>query len=81
MGVSGGKDSSYTLVKVVKLGLNPLVVHFDNGWNSDIAVDNIKNLCSKLNVHLYTHVADWEEFKDLQISFLKASTRYSSGLL
>jgi len=73
VGVSGGKDSSYTLVKVVKLGLNPLVVHFDNGWNSDIAVDNIKNLCSKLNVHLYTHVADWEEFKDLQKSFLYAS--------
>ena len=73
VGVSGGKDSSYTLVKVVKLGLNPLVVHFDNGWNSDIAVNNIKNLCSKLNVHLYTHVADWEEFKDLQKSFLYAS--------
>tara|TARA_B100000315_G_scaffold256259_1_gene301747 strand:+ start:265 stop:1431 length:1167 start_codon:yes stop_codon:yes gene_type:complete len=73
VGVSGGKDSSFTLVKVVELGLNPLVVHFDNGWNSDIAVNNIKNLCSKLNVHLYTHVADWEEFKDLQKSFLYAS--------
>ncbi len=73
VGLSGGKDSSYTLVKVVKLGLNPLVVHFDNGWNSDLAVNNIKKLCSKLNVHLYTHVADWEEFKDLQKSFLYAS--------
>jgi len=42
VGVSGGKDSSYTLVKVVELGLRPLVVHFDNGWNSDLAVQNIK---------------------------------------
>ena len=73
VGVSGGKDSSYTLVKVVELGLRPLVVHFDNGWNSDLAVQNIKNLCLKLNLDLHTHVADWEEFKDLQKSFLFAS--------
>jgi N-acetyl sugar amidotransferase len=73
VGASGGKDSSYTLVKVVELGLRPLVVHFDNGWNSDLAVQNIKNLCKILNLDLYTHVADWEEFKDLQKSFLFAS--------
>ncbi len=73
VGLSGGKDSSYTLVKVVELGLRPLVVHFDNGWNSDYAVQNIKNLCKKLNLNLYTYVADWEEFKDLQKSFLFAS--------
>lgn len=73
VGVSGGKDSSYALVKVVELGLRPLVVHFDNGWNSDLAVQNIKNLCTILKLDLYTHVADWEEFKDLQKSFLFAS--------
>lgn len=73
VGASGGKDSSYTLVKVVELGLRPLVVHFDNGWDSDLAVQNIKNLCKILNLDLYTHVADWEEFKDLQKSFLLAS--------
>ena len=73
VGVSGGRDSSYTLYSVVKLGLRPLAVHFDNGWNSNLAVANIKNICKHLNVELYTHVADWEEFKDLQRSFLKAS--------
>lgn len=73
VGVSGGTDSSYTLYKSVKLGLKPLAVHFDNGWNSDIAVTNIKNLCSKLNVDLVTYVVNWEEFKSLQLSFLKAS--------
>ena len=73
VGVSGGKDSSYTLVRVVELGLRPLVVHFDNGWNSNLAVQNIKNLCEKLKVDLHTHVADWEEFRDLQRSFLFAS--------
>jgi N-acetyl sugar amidotransferase len=73
VGISGGKDSSYTLVKVAELGLRPLVVHFDNGWNSETAVQNIRNICSKLNLPLHTHVADWEEFKDLQRAFLFAS--------
>lgn len=73
VGVSGGRDSTYTLYNTVKLGLRPLAVHFDNGWNSELAVQNIKNACAKLNVDLYTLVADWEEFKDLQKSFLKAS--------
>lgn len=73
VGVSGGRDSSYTLYLAVKAGLRPLAVHFDNGWNSEIAVRNIKKITEALNVDLHTLVADWEEFKDLQKSFLKAS--------
>lgn len=73
VGVSGGRDSTYTMYNAVKLGLRPLAVHFDNGWNSEIAVQNIKNACEILGVDLYTHVANWEEFKDLQRSFLFAS--------
>ena len=72
IGVSGGRDSTYTLYNAVKLGLRPLAVHFDNGWNSEIAVQNIKNATKILGVDLHTHVADWEEFKDLQKAFLKA---------
>lgn len=73
VGVSGGRDSTYTLYLAVKLGLRPLAVHFDNGWNSEIAVSNIKNATTILDVDLHTIVADWEEFKDLQVAFLKAS--------
>jgi N-acetyl sugar amidotransferase len=73
-GVSGGRDSTYTLLTAKRLGLRPLAVHFDNGWNSEISVKNIKKACEKLNVDLVTIVADWEEFKDLQVSFLKAAT-------
>ncbi len=73
VGVSGGRDSTYTLYNAVKLGLRPLAVHFDNGWDSEIAVQNIENACKILKVDLHTHVADWEEFKDLQRSFLIAS--------
>lgn len=74
IGVSGGVDSSYVAYLVKDLGLRPLAVHLDNGWNSELAVMNIENLLKKLNIDLYTHVIDWEEFKDLQLSFLKAST-------
>jgi N-acetyl sugar amidotransferase len=73
-GLSGGRDSTYTLLMAKKLGLRPLAVHFDNGWNTDISVKNIRKACEKLGVDLITVVADWEEFKDLQVSFLKAST-------
>ena len=74
IGISGGVDSSYVAYLVKKLGLRPLAVHLDNGWDSDLAVTNIKNLLEKLKIDLITNVINWEEFKDLQISFLKSST-------
>lgn len=73
IGVSGGVDSSYLAYLVKDLGLRPLAIHLDNGWNSELAVSNIEMILNKLGVDLYTHVLDWEEFRDLQLSFLKAS--------
>ena len=69
----GGVDSTYVALKVNELGFRPLVVHFDNGWNSEIAVKNIENIVEKLGYDLYTHVFDWEEFKDLQLASFKAN--------
>jgi N-acetyl sugar amidotransferase len=74
VGVSGGVDSTYVAYTVKKLGLRPLAVHLDNGWDSELAVKNIENVLKTLGIDLYTHVIDWEEFRDLQLSFLKAST-------
>lgn len=74
IGVSGGVDSTYVAWLVKDLGLRPLAVHLDNGWNSELAVSNIEKALKTLGIDLYTHVIDWEEFKDLQIAFLKAST-------
>lgn len=73
IGVSGGVDSTTVAFTVRKFGLRPLAVHFDNGWDSELAVDNIKKTLSMLNIDLYTHVVDWDEFRDLQLAFLKAS--------
>lgn len=73
VGLSGGVDSSYALLLAVQHGLRPLAVHLDNGWNSELAVHNISNLVNKLKVDLLTHVIDWNENKDLQLSFIKAN--------
>jgi N-acetyl sugar amidotransferase len=73
VGVSGGADSMYVVHMLAKYGLRPLVVHYDNGWDSELAVKNIEVVLTKLNMDLYTYVNDWEEFKDLQLSFIKAS--------
>jgi len=73
VGVSGGVDSSYVAYLAKKLGLRVLAFHFDNGWNSELAVKNIENIVKKLEFDYQTWVVDWEEFKDLQVSFLKAS--------
>lgn len=73
IGVSGGVDSTYLAYFVKKLGLRPLAVHLDYGWNSELAVKNIENILQKLEIDLYTYVVDWTEIKDLQLAFLKAS--------
>ncbi len=73
LGVSGGVDSTYLAYKAKELGLRVLAVHFDNGWNSELAVKNIEKILSNLDIDLYTYVVDWNEFKDLQLAFLKAS--------
>ena len=73
LGISGGVDSSFVTHLASEHKLRPLVVHLDNGWNSEIAVSNIKNLLDACKFDLYTIVIDWEEFKDLQRSFFKAS--------
>ncbi len=72
IGVSGGVDSTYLAYCIKKWELRPLVVHFDNGWNSEIANKNIENLINKLGFDLYTLVVDWTEFQDLQVAYFKA---------
>lgn len=74
IGVSGGVDSTYTAWLVKQLGLRPLAVHMDNGWDSNLAVSNIENCLKALAIDLYTNVLDWDEFRDLQLAFLRAST-------
>lgn len=73
IGLSGGIDSSYLTYIAKERGLRILAVYMDNGWSSEEAVLNIKNITKKLKIDYESYVLDWEEFKDLQLSFLKAS--------
>lgn len=74
IGVSGGVDSTYVAYLTHQLGLRPLAVHFDNGWDSELAVANIEKTLRKLGIELYTEVVNWLEFRDLQLAFLQGST-------
>lgn len=74
IGLSGGVDSSYlTWYVTQQLGLRPLIVHVDAGWNTEAAVSNIQNIVQKLKLDLHTLVVDWEVIKDLQVAYFKSS--------
>lgn len=72
VGLSGGVDSSWALVQAVRLGLRPLAVHMDSGWNSELAQNNIANIVRSLGVDLYTHVIEWPEIRGLMEAFFDA---------
>ena len=73
LGVSGGLDSTYLALLAKRNGLRPLLVHFDNGWNSELAIRNIENIVNRLGFELHTFVMDWDEFRDIQRAYFKAS--------
>jgi N-acetyl sugar amidotransferase len=72
LGLSGGIDSSYLALKLKDWGLRPLVVHVDAGWNSELAVANIEKIVRHCHYDLHTHVVDWGDMRDLQLSYLRA---------
>ena len=75
VGISGGRDSTYLIYKIVKdWKLRPLAVHFNDGFDNPVAGENMLKAVKKLGVELRTITSDWKEAKDLKISFLKAST-------
>lgn len=73
IGLSGGVDSSFVAYNAVKAGLSPLAFHLDNGWNTEIGNQNVQNIIKKLNLKMDVITLDLDEFKDIQLSFLKAS--------
>lgn len=75
IGISGGFDSSYLLWYTVKvLGLKPLVLHFNNGWNYPVAEHNMSVLVERLNIDLVRVSAD-EEYDRLCGALLLAGVK------
>ena len=73
VGISGGVDSCYIAYLCKINGLKPLLVHMDNGWDTEVSVKNIKNIVRKLDLDYVSYVLDWQEFKEIQLGFLKSS--------
>lgn len=71
IGVSGGVDSTYVayLLKT-EYNLRPLAIHLDNGWDAELAQDNIERSMNSLGIDLQTTVLDWSEFREIQKAFL-----------
>lgn len=72
IGVSGGTDSSYLLIKAKEWGLRPLAVHYDNSWNTEIAEENIRQVTGALDIDLFTFRLDPRESEDIYLAFLRA---------
>jgi len=75
MGISGGIDSSYLLVWAVKMGLRPLVVHFDNGYNTPEAEANMARIVKELNVTVTVH----EELVSFDPPVMQVTAKVSDG--
>lgn len=73
VGISGGVDSCYTAHLCKEYGLRPLLMHVDNGWDTEIAVKNVKKMVEKLGFDYISYVIDWNEFREIQLAFLKSS--------
>jgi N-acetyl sugar amidotransferase len=75
IGLSGGADSSFLAYETRRLGLRPLAIHLDNGWNTELSVANIEKLVRGLDLDLVTYVVEWEDIKSLQRSFIRAGVK------
>jgi N-acetyl sugar amidotransferase len=74
VGLSGGVDSCYVLIKAVEWGLRPLAMTFDNGWDTPQAGNNVKTMISILSVPHVTVEIDLDNYHKAQIALMKAGT-------
>lgn len=73
IGISGGLDSSLLLYMAVwHWNLRPLVIHFDNGYNTPEAEANMKSLINKLGIDSIIYSTNSKEYHHLNLAFLKA---------
>lgn len=73
VGISGGVDSCYVAHLCKEYGLNPLLLHINNGWNTEISEQNVQKIVDHLGFDYIEYKLDWDEFRKIQIAFLKSS--------
>lgn len=75
IGLSGGVDSSYTLVNAVRQGLRPLCFSIDTGYNKPEADENIMRLVEGLKVPFFRYTINLKNFRAMQAAFMKAGVK------
>lgn len=66
VGLSGGKDSTYVLYRLAKdFGLKVLAVTYDNGFLTDFARENIKQIVDNLKIDHFFYEPNWESHRIL----------------
>lgn len=72
MGISGGLDSTYLAYLGHKWGLRILGIHIDDGFDTEIAQNNIRKLCNACGIDLKIVKPDAEQFNDLTRAYFLA---------
>lgn len=72
MGLSGGLDSSYLTYLGHKWGLKVLVIHLDDGFDTEISKSNIKKIIDTTKFDYEVIKPDKEQYNDLILSYMKA---------
>jgi len=73
IGISGGVDSSFLCKVVQASGLKPIVIHVDNGFDSELSVKNMETVISHTGFDFYVIKPDFEAFRSLVLAYLRAS--------
>lgn len=73
IGISGGLDSSYLAYMAAECwGLHLLAVHIDDGFDEDLATDNIRRICEKCKIDLKIVKPDHDQFCALTRAYIMA---------
>lgn len=73
MGISGGLDSAYlAYLGAIKWGLRICAVHIDDGFDTELATNNIKNLCKASGIELINIKPNAEQYADITRAFIRA---------
>ena len=75
VGISGGVDSSMVAYLAHKHGLNVLLVHVDDGWNTESAKRDVEIIKEKTGYDYEDIIVDKREFYDILLAYLKAGVQ------
>lgn len=75
IGLSGGLDSSYALYTLVQHGVRVTAYHFDNGYNTKVADENVMKLVEGMKVPLFRYKIDRGKFKELYEAFIRGGIK------